>query len=62
MCALVFRIGDVAGGGDKCVKAGTCVSSSATGGKAWPVENYDAMHKLPGMVSALFFGTDFQEK
>jgi len=35
------------------VKAGTCVSSAATGGKAWPVENYDAMHTLPGMVSAL---------
>jgi len=50
---VLVRIGDVAGGGDKCVKAGTCVSSAATGGKAWPVENYDAMHTLPGMVSAL---------
>lgn len=50
---VLIRIGDVAGGGDKCVKAGTCMSSLATGGKAWPVENYDAMHTLPGMVCTL---------
>ena len=43
----IDRIGDIVGSGDKCVKAGTCVSSN---GGPFPVENYDAMHTLPGMV------------
>ena len=55
----VFRIipginigfGDIAGGGDKCVKAGTCVSALGPEGGPMPVENYDISHSVAGLVS-----------
>mmetsp|Transcript_56325 Transcript_56325/g.105663 ORF Transcript_56325/g.105663 Transcript_56325/m.105663 type:complete len:283 (+) Transcript_56325:115-963(+) len=53
----VFRVinginigmGDIAGGGDSCVKAGTCPSSFQGG--PFPAENYDVMHTVSGLVS-----------
>ena len=45
---LNIGMGDVAGGGDRCVKAGTCVSAS---GGPFPVENYEISHTVSGLVS-----------
>lgn len=55
----VFRIipglnigfGDIAGGGDRCVKAGKCVSALGRDGGPMPVENYAISHSVAGLVS-----------
>ena len=49
-------LGDVAGGGDKCVKTGTCVS--AGGRPPLPVENYDAMHTVRWISLGRFGGKE----